>query len=40
MRLTACQGVKLNAGNVVVGAGVINADESEAQVFYYLRRFR
>ena len=27
------RGIKLNAGDVVVGAGVINADESEAQVF-------
>ena len=27
------RGIKLNAGDVVVGAGVLNADESEAQVF-------
>ena len=27
------RGIKLNTGDVVVGAGVLNADESEAQVF-------
>ena len=27
------RGIKLNAGDVVVGAGVLNTDESEAQVF-------
>ena len=27
------RGIKLNAGDVVVGAGVLNSDESEAQVF-------
>ena len=27
------RGIKLNTGDIVVGAGVLNADESEAQVF-------